>query len=219
MKKCLYLSEKNNKRKIASWAIACRSVQKRRIAPDFARAALLIVDMQRYFLDEKSHAFVPTGAAILPNVQSMRRLFSNGNRPVIFTRFAVRQGERDPVGGFWGSTVREGSRESSIVGALAPQTSEKVIRKISYSSFHGTDLEEYLSMRGVKNLVITGLLTHLCCEEAAREAFARGFQVFFVIDATASYNEEMHRASIVSLSSGFVTPVTTADIVRSGSMR
>ena len=115
--------------------------------------------------------------------------------------------------------MREGSRESSIVGALAPQTSEKVIRKISYSSFHGTDLEEYLSMRGVKNLVITGLLTHLCCEEAAREAFARGFQVFFVIDATASYNEEMHRASIVSLSSGFVTPVTTADIVRSGSMR
>jgi isochorismate hydrolase len=180
---------------------------------DLTQAALMVIDMQRYFLDEQSHAFIPTGAEIVPNIQRVLKQFRDQGRPVIFTRFALKQGEQDPVGDFWGRTVREGSKESRIVEALEPRANEKILRKTSYSSFHNTDLEEFLRSHDVKSLVITGVLTHLCCEEAAREAFARGFDVFFATDATASFNEEMHLASLMNLSSGIVTPVLTEDVL------
>jgi bifunctional isochorismate lyase / aryl carrier protein len=213
MLKNLYFKGENDPRTVRSWRKKLALVQKQRKPLDLTQSALMVIDMQRYFFDEKSHAFIPTGSAILPNVKNVLRLFRDKGRPVIFTRFALRQGEQDPVGDFWGRTVREGSRESAIVDALEPGADEKILRKTAYSSFYGTDLEKFLRSHDVESIVITGVLTHLCCEEAAREAFARGFDVFFVADATASFNEEVHLGSLMNLSSGIVTPVFTEDIL------
>ncbi len=177
------------------------------------KSALLVIDMQKYFLNEDSHAFVPAGKAMFPNVQKILQVFRDGNRPIIFTRFAVKESEPDPISNWWKDSVVEGSPESELMSELNAQDSEKVIRKFSYSSFHGTDLEEYLRGEGVQDLVITGVLTNLCCSTAAREAFDRLFNVFAVIDAMATYSEEMHLGSIKNLSYGFASPITTQKIV------
>jgi len=87
-----------------------------------------------------------------------------------------------------------------------------VLRKSQYDAFHQTDLEEILIKKGISQLVVSGVMTHLCCETTARSAFMRGFEVFFLIDGTATYNQEFHLASLRNLAHGFATPMFSGDI-------
>ena len=84
-----------------------------------------------------------------------------------------------------------------------------VIEKSQYDAFMGTSLEHDLEESGIAQLVITGVMTHLCCESTARAAFMRGFNVFFTIDGTATYNRKFHEASLLNLAHGFAFPVLT----------
>ena len=212
-----YMKEENSNEKARAWLAACSRHESRRgrFEFDMDSAALLVLDMQRYFLDEASHARVPSGRAILPNVNSLVAMFREAERPVIFTRHSLEKGE-DPgiMGRWWRDIVREGTPESSLVGSLDMNGSDPVIRKTRYSAFVGTGLEEMLRSTGVDSLVITGLTTHLCCESTARDAFMRDFAVFFVVDATATWTEDLHVSSLRSLSDGFVIPVATSDLLK-----
>lgn len=75
--------------------------------------------------------------------------------------------------------------------------------KHTYSGFYNTDLERHLKETGKTEVIITGVMTNLCCETTAREAFIRGFRVFFSSDATATINEDLHVSSLKSLAYGF----------------
>jgi isochorismate hydrolase len=87
-----------------------------------------------------------------------------------------------------------------------------VLRKSQYDAFFQTDLEDNLNRKGISQLVVTGVMTHLCCETTARSAFVRGFEVFFIIDGTATYNKDHHLATLLNLAHGFATPVMAAEI-------
>ena len=209
-----YITSENAKRKIAAWNVELSQYHNRWQKLQLSSSALLVIDMQEYFLRPDSHAFVPSVPFILKNVQALVQDFRARRLPVVFTRFAIVAGESDPIGRFWADTVREGSPESCIVRGLEPRPGEKVIRKRSYSAFHGTGLEAALREKGVTSVVLTGVLTNLCCETAAREAFCRDFDVYIVMDATAAYTEEMHIASLKSLAYGCATPLAVSDILR-----
>jgi len=57
---------------------------------------------------------------------------------------------------------------------------------------YGTGLDELLKSRVIEEIIITGVMTYCCCETTARDAFMRDYRVFFVSDATATVNEELH---------------------------
>tara|TARA_B100002003_G_C14044555_1_gene503176 strand:+ start:112 stop:771 length:660 start_codon:yes stop_codon:yes gene_type:complete len=217
MQKQLYYRGEKDAKKVRSWKKKLQETCKRCKSFDLLQSALVVVDMQHYFLDAGSHAFVPSSPAILPNVSKLIQLFRDAGRPVIFTYFAVEKHEQDPIGEWWGRTVYEGTTESRIVEEIAPEKDDLVIRKPSYSSFHGTELDSFLREQGSHSLLVTGVLTNLCCDTTAREAFSHGFDVFIAMDATASFNEEMHLSSLINLSYGFATPLSTEDILTSSS--
>ena len=175
-------------------------------------SALLVVDMQNYFLDENANAFMPAGRSIIPNIQDLIQRFRDSNRPVIFTYFGVKENEPDPIERWWGESIRDGSRDSRIIPELDQKPNDLIIRKPTYSSFNDTVLESFLRANHIKNLVITGVMANLCCEMAAREAFVRDFNVFFVMDATATASEDLHTASLTNLTHGYATPLLTDDI-------
>jgi nicotinamidase-related amidase len=106
----------------------------------------------------------------------------------------------------------EGSPESEMHHDLAPQPGEPVILKRRYSAFYNTDLETVLRGFKVEDLVITGIMTNLCCETTTRDAYMRDYRVFIPADATGSVCEEMHLASLLNLAFGFAY-VTTADTI------
>ncbi len=179
-------------------------------------SALLVLDMQNFFLGRKSHAFVPSARVILPIVRGLIEAFREAGRPVVFTRHSLLAKENaGMMGRFWRDVVREGTPESAIVQELEPTGDDIVIRKSRYSAFFGTDLENALHKEHVSTLVLTGVITHLCCESTARDAFMRDFEVYAVADCMASWTEDLHLSSLKSLSDGFAIIVTAEDILDS----
>ena len=86
-----------------------------------------------------------------------------------------------------------------------------MILKHRYSAFYNTDLETVLRCLKVEDLVITGIMTNMCCESTARDAYYRDYRIFFPADGTGSISEDMHLASLLNLGFGFswVTDIDT----------
>lgn len=180
------------------------------------RAALLVVDMQKFFLDPLSPTFTCGGLAILPNVQRLISAFRAAGSPVIYTRHVHHPDGLDAgiMKWWWQGMCIEGSPESEVHADIAPLPTEKVISKHRYSAFYNTDLETVLRCLRVEDLVIAGIMTNMCCESTARDAYYRDYRVFFPADGTGSINEEMHLASLLNLSYGFASVTTVDEIIR-----
>ena len=177
-------------------------------------AALLVIDMQKYFLEDESHACVPMGGAVLENISRLTSSFRDAARPVIYTRHALLDDEDAGImDRWWADTIRVSDSISEIASEIAPAEGEEVIRKTRYNAFIGTPLESVLKSANVKSIVVTGVMTHLCCESTAREAFMRDFTVYFVVDGTASSDEDLHLSSLKTLTDGFAVPVTTEEVL------
>src|SRR5512145_3470128 len=178
------------------------------------KAALLVIDMQYFFLDSASPSYTCGGLAILPKLQKVIQAFRQANRPVIYTRHVHHPDQLDAgiMGWWWEGMCLEGSPESEIHQDIAPRQSEKVIFKHRYSAFYNTDLETVLRNLKVEDLVVAGIMTNMCCESTARDAYYRDYRVFFLADGTGSVNEEMHVASLLNLAFGFAW-VTTGDAI------
>ena len=176
------------------------------------RSALLLLDMQFYFIDENSHAFVPSSRGIIPGLQELARIYASKSLPIIFTRHLNTPQNGAMMAQWWAELITPENPNSQIVPDF-DQTMGVVIVKTQYDAFYKTDLESILRGQGVAQVVICGLMTHLCCETTARSAFVRGFEVFFPIDGTATYNESFHMASLHNLAHGFATPVLLKEIL------
>ncbi len=177
-------------------------------------SVLLVVDMQRFFLDPGSQTFTCGGLAILPKVRQLVASFRRARRPVIYTRHVHHPDGSDLgiMGWWWAGKCIEGSPDSDVHPDLAPLPGEKVVFKHRYSAFYGTDLEIVLRGLGIEDVVIAGVMTNLCCESTARDAYYRDYRVFFLADATGSVTEEMHVASLLNVAFGFGY-VTTVDAI------
>lgn len=177
-------------------------------------SALLVIDMQRYFLEKTSHAYLPSTKNIVTNVRSLVDAYHDRSLPVIFTRHAhLPHGDSGAMGRWWGDLIREGDTGSELSPEMGAFPRDPIIRKSKYSAFVGTELEETLRSRRVSSIVITGVMTHLCCESTARDAFMRDLDVFFVIDGTASETQDLHVSSLKTLTDGFAIPVTTREVL------
>lgn len=178
------------------------------------QSALIVTDMQRYFLDEKSHAYIPSASAIVKSIANLARLYIQNGLPVIITRHLNTEANSGLLSTWWSDVIREQDPLSEIIPELTFPESI-VVQKSQYNGFFQTVLENVLKERNVGQVVITGVMTHLCCETTARSAFIRGFTVFFPIDGTATYDEIHHRATLLNLSHGFVIPFLMRDLIKS----
>lgn len=194
------------------WLEQIRPFNQHAMTLEGEKSALLVIDMQQFFLDPQSPSYTCGGLAILPTLARLISTFRENGRPVIYTRHVHHPDHIDSgiMGWWWKGMCVEGTPESEIHRDLAPLPAEKVVLKHRYSAFYNTDLETILRCLKIEDLVITGIMTNMCCESTARDAYFRDYRVFFLADGTGSINEEMHLASLLNLAFGFAH-VTTAD--------
>ena len=211
-----YVTVDNLEAKTQGWLERIRPYNQHELKLNPGRSALLVVDMQVFFLDPASPTFTCGGEAILPNVARLAQAFRQAKRPVIFTRHVHHPDHLDSgiMGWWWEGMCLEGSPESEVHPALAPLPGEKQVLKHRYSAFYNTDLETVLRCLKVEDLVITGVMSNLCCESTARDAYFRDYRVFFLADGSGSVSEELHLATLLNLAFGFAY-VTTTDSVLS----
>ncbi|KEH40941.1 putative nicotinamidase [Medicago truncatula] len=165
--------------------------------PNPQTCALLVIDMQNYFSS--------MAALILANLNTTITLCRRASIPVIFTRHCHKSpSDHGMLEEWWfGDLIMDGSIEAELMTALDRKGEDMVVEKSTYSAFRNTGLEEKLKEMGVDEVIVTGVMTNLCCETTAREAFIRGFRVFFSTDATATSDLDLHEATLKNMAYGF----------------
>ncbi|KFK27644.1 hypothetical protein AALP_AA8G410100 [Arabis alpina] len=177
-----------------------RKYETRNRDPNPKIAALLVIDMQIYF----SSIVKP----ILQNVLTTIDLCRRASIPVFFTRHLHKSTtDAGMLSEWWeDDLIIDGTVDSEMIPEIDRQIikpEEEIVEKSTYSAFHNTRLQEKLVAIGVEEVIVIGVMTNLCCETTAREAFVKGCRVFFSTDATATVNQELQDATLMNLAYGF----------------
>lgn len=161
--------------------------------PAASRIALLVHDMQRYFL-----AAYPQGEAPLaPAIANLARLLTHCRGqgiPVFYTAQRGHQDRRDRglQADLWGPGMQAIAEHETIIDALAPADGDHVLVKHRYSAFQRSNLDTLMRARGRDQLLITGVYAHIGVLSTATEAFQRDIETFVAADALADFSRDDH---------------------------
>jgi isochorismate hydrolase len=197
------------------WKAAIAPYDRPGVAFNPARTALLVIDMQRVFVDPQGSSFLPAALQAAERLAAVLDACRQGNLPVIFTRHLHRQPREDggALGRWWRSLILETEPESELASRFRPRPGERLMVKSRYSAFAGTELLWVLRALQIEDLLIGGVMTNLCCETTARDAFVQDFNVFFLADGTAAANQELQLASLRNVAYGFGRVLGAAEAV------
>ncbi|KPJ50497.1 hypothetical protein AMJ40_02820 [candidate division TA06 bacterium DG_26] len=211
-----YVTKEDLTAKCARWLEHINSYNVHRMELNVPKCVLLVIDMQNFFLQPKSPAFLCAGLAILPRLKRFIQVSRKAKIPIVYTSHAHHPDRIDAgiLEWWWSEMCIEGTEESRIHAEVAPRAHEKVISKHRYSAFYNTDLETILRCCGTEDVIVSGVMTNICCESTTRDAYFRDYRVFFLADGTASSTEEMHCASLLNLAYGFAYITTIEQLTQ-----
>ena len=189
------------------------------------RTALVVVDMQNYFVAEHFAHSVPLSRAIVPNINRMAKALRASGGTVIWIQTTATGALQH-----WGrhhehmlteqrmekrlAGLAEGSDGYQIYPKLEVLPADVRVKKIKYSALIGesSNLLEILRQRGIESVLITGTATNVCCESTARDAMLLDFRVVMISDGNASWTDEEHAATLNSCAVFFGDVMTTDEV-------
>ncbi|MGG7102491.1 isochorismatase family protein [Rhodococcus sp. 24CO] len=180
---------------------------------DPSRCALLIHDMQRYFIDAYNTGEEPINTATA-NMVAIRDACVRAGIPVVYT---MQPGDQHPsrrgiLADFWGEGMTTG-RDTEVIDALTPGESDIEVTKWRYSAFQRTDLRQLLARVGRDQLIVTGVYAHMGCMLSAAEAFMSDVEPFMVSDATADFSRDEHLMGLEYVAKRCGRVFTAADVL------
>jgi nicotinamidase-related amidase len=139
--------------------------------------ALLVIDMLNDFVLAGAPLEVPATRAILPALQARLAEARARGVPVIYVCDAHAADDPEFARMGWPPHAVQGTAGAEVIAELAPQETDPVVAKTSYSGFHHTGLEGILQALGATDLVLTGCVTSICILYTAYDAVIRGYRV------------------------------------------
>ena len=201
------------------------------------QTGLIIIDMQRGFLDEGASLTVPKGRTIIPNICSLMECCRRERIPIIFTKFIYSEavpclrGEpfgiehlRRPEGQSTGygkpssnclvdPVESQGPESADIVTDLQPLPGELVVASHLYDKFLDTPLDLVLRARNVTHLIVTGVTTDICVNCTVLAAANRNYRVTVITDGVATINDAIQSACFDIWQRKFARLRTTVQIM------
>jgi nicotinamidase-related amidase len=173
------------------------------------RRALIIIDMQRGINNARLGRRNNPGAE--DNIASLLGAWRDSGQPIVH----VRHISRSPDSIFW-----PGQPGVEFQERFEPRTDEHVVEKNVPDAFINTGLERWLDARGIREVVIVGVITNNSVEATARTAGNLGFKTFVVEDAAFTFDkadfagrprtaDEVHSMSLANLRGEYATVVST----------
>lgn len=164
---------------------------------DPRRAALLVHDLQDYFLDFYDRDAEPV-PALLANARRLLALARESGMPVFYTAQSAHQtaAERGLLTDLWGPGLTSCPSRQAVAEAVAPAAGDVVLTKWRYSAFQRSDLAQRLDALERDQLVVCGVYAHIGVMLSAAEAFMRDVQPFLVADAVADFSLGEHRMAL-----------------------
>jgi len=191
---------------------------------DPAKSALVVIDLQRAFMDPGAPSEVPQARTIVPNVNRLAAAMRKAGGRVVWIR-----GTFDKAG--WPNffdymvnpelsarildALQEGSELHALYGELDVQDGDMIVNKYRLSAFlPGTsNLPILLRTAGIDTVLIAGCMTNVCCDSSARDAVMTDFKTIMIEDANATRTDEGHIAALTTFLQSFGEVRTTDDIV------
>ncbi|WP_251341765.1 cysteine hydrolase family protein [Haloplanus halophilus] len=162
--------------------------------------AVVVVDMQNGFCHPDGSLYAPPSEAVVDEVSSLVDAAREAGARVVYTRDVHPPEQFDDAHYYdeferWGEHVVEGSWEARVVDELAG-LADHVVEKHTYDAFHGTELDGWLSARGVDDLLVCGTLANVCVLHTAGSAGLRDYRPVLVEDAIGYIEESDHEYAI-----------------------
>ena len=188
---------------------------------DPGRCALIVIDMQNAFVAEGATFETPGAREMIPRLERLIRCARERQMPIVWTQ----SDHRPPYGGLMLRKFPAIAKEHVLwqgepsfemyPNMIQPREGplEYRIVKHKFDAFFETDLDAILRYHRVDTVIITGTATNACCESTARSAFMRDYKVVFPSDANATFDEAMHRATLVNIDLLFGRVLTTEELL------
>ena len=184
------------------------------------RTALLVVDVQRYFVRTEPGAMYPPVEEVLENLH--RFIVECRARGVLVVRIQAIIPD-EATEGVWRRHFRERWATPSPLApdqpgaelqpGFEPQPGDLVLTKPRYSSFINTPLESLLRSRGIQTVLVGGLTTDVCVSSTARDAFQREFDTVTLHDCTSEKTQARHESGLATLAATFGTVCSSTDVL------
>lgn len=178
------------------------------------RAALLIHDMQQYFVNFWG-VDSPLIKQVVDNIAALRRYCKQQGIPVFYTAQPSQQSDEDRalLNDMWGPGLNKHPEQQAVVSALTPDAEDTVLVKWRYSAFHRSPLQEILQESGRDQLIICGVYAHIGCMTTAIDAFMRNIKPFMVADALADFSRDEHLMALRYTAGRCGRVLMTADLL------
>lgn len=164
---------------------------------DPLRSAILVHDMQRYFLDFFGAGESPM-CDLIVNTQQLLLTARSKKMPVFYTAQPgdMTRKERGLLQNIWGPGMSARCEDKQIIPQIAPTADDYVLTKWRYSAFFNSDFLSVLRTLERDQLIICGVYAHIGCLCTAIEAFSNDIETFFIADAVADFCEVQHRVAL-----------------------
>jgi ureidoacrylate peracid hydrolase len=184
--------------------------------------ALVVIDMQNFFMLPGMPVEVPAAREIVPNVNRLAAAVREAGGTVAWVQMTL-DGQMESWSVFFdgdtrratGEELTRGTHAHALHADLRVLPDDLVVEKTRYSAFiqGSSTLDERLRERGIDTLVIAGTLTNVCCESSARDAMMLNYRVVFVSDANAAITDEDHNATLATIFRVFGDVRATDDVI------
>ncbi|GAA4444178.1 isochorismatase family protein [Phytohabitans houttuyneae] len=178
------------------------------------RAAILVHDMQRYFLRPFPAGQSPL-TELVANVMKLLAAARAAGVPVLYTAQpgGMSRQDRGLLHDIWGPGMSVDPADRGIADDIAPEPGDTVLTKWRYSAFFRSDLEERLRAAGRDQLIVCGVYAHMGCLITAFDAFSRDIQPFLVADALADLSLDDHLMALRYAADRCAVPLSMADVL------
>lgn len=161
--------------------------------------ALIIIDMQRDFVDPSAPIACAGAQDIIPMIRRITDMARSAGIPVIYTQESHRRQKIDfGLELEYGETEHciEGTPGVEIISELIPAESDYVLVKRRYSGFFATDLDLLLKGLSVNTLILSGVATDVCVRATAQDALQLNYRVLLPRECVAGTTVSRHEAAL-----------------------
>jgi ureidoacrylate peracid hydrolase len=188
--------------------------------------ALIVIDLQNYFMLPGMAAEMPIAREIVPNVNRLARATRDAGGKVVWVQMSCTDAERSKWTPYFDGMSPErqravvenltpGTHGYKLFAALDVESDDEIVEKNRISVFiqGSSGLDAILRSAGIDTVLITGTMTNTCCDSSARDATMLNYKTIMIADANATRNDEEHNAELIAFLQGYGDVYTTDEAI------
>lgn len=173
------------------------------------KSLLLIIDVQNYFFQQESKAYIKGTKSLIKKINRVIKFFEKNKSPIIFLQFVP--SKRKTNFNRWWKHLPFG-KDLDLYKEIYFPKKYYIFKKNSYSVFQKKSFKNLLKFLKIKKIYFVGVMTELCVESNVRESFENGYENFVIEDLVKSRKSKHHKYSIENMKRGFAQIISSKDI-------